>query len=238
MASGTGSLDKSSVEIEKMFSAVAPRYDLLNRLLSARRDQVWRQRSAATFTLAPGSPVLDVCCGTGDQALALRRRDLRVSAADFSLSMLHLAQRKYRHLDHDPPAGFAADALQLPVPSGKFAGVTVSFGLRNVADLPAALGELHRILRVGGEAAILEFALPTTSLLRIPYLFYFRRLLPLIGSWLSPRGSAYSYLPDSVMDFPQRQEFVDHLHEAGFRHAAWHDLSGGIVCLYTGKRES
>jgi demethylmenaquinone methyltransferase/2-methoxy-6-polyprenyl-1,4-benzoquinol methylase len=238
MASGTDSLDKSGVEIERMFSAVAPRYDLLNRLLSARRDQVWRQRSAAALTLAPGSPVLDVCCGTGDQALALRRRDFRVSAADFSLSMLHLAQRKYGSLQYAPPAGFAADALQLPVPSGYFAGVTVSFGLRNVVDLRAALRELRRILRVGGEAAILEFALPTSRVLRICYLFYFRRLLPLIGSCLSPRGSAYSYLPNSVIGFPQRQEFVDHLHAAGFRHAVWHDLSGGIVCLYTGKRES
>jgi len=229
-------VDKSGQAIERMFSAVAPRYDLLNRLLSANLDQRWRRQAAAALSLPNGAPVLDVCAGTGEQALALRKRTSTVLAADFSVPMLEIAKRKFSQAQAPPPVGFACDTLQLPLASKTLEAVTVSFGLRNVADLDAALQEMYRVLRHKGETAILEFALPRSKLLREPYLFYFRSILPRIGAWFSPRGSAYTYLPESVMTFPQREEFTRRMEDAGFRDATWQDLTGGIVCLYTGRR--
>lgn len=231
-------VDKSGQAIERMFSAVAPRYDLLNRLLSANLDRHWRRQAAAALTLPTAAPVLDVCAGTGDQALALRKRTESVLAADFSVSMLERASQKFRRARDRPPVAFASDTLQLPLASRTVAAVTVSFGLRNVADLDLALREMYRVLSRNGETAILEFALPRSDLLRGPYLFYFRNILPRIGAWLSPRGSAYTYLPESVMQFPQREEFTRRMEGAGFRDATWKDLTGGIVCLYKGRRES
>ena len=227
-------LEKSDATIRSMFAGVAPRYDLLNHLLSGFQDVWWRRRSAAALELPPGAEVLDVCCGTGDQALALTRRGYRVTAADFCLPMLHLARRKYARRNGRAPAGLAGDALSLPFADARFGGVTVSFGLRNVSDLEAALGELARVLEPGGVAAILEFALPRSALLRRPYLFYFRHVLPRIGAVVSDNGNAYSYLPASVLEFPQRDGFTEAMRRAGFATAEWRDLAGGTVCLYRG----
>ncbi len=229
-------LHKQSREIQEMFGAVAPRYDLLNHLLSASLDRVWRRRAAAAMAAATG-PVLDLCCGTGDQALALHRRGRQVIAADFCLPMLALARRKYRRAGQGSPWGLAGDALGLPFPAESFAGVTVSFGLRNVADLDVALVEMHRVLEPGGCAAILEFTIPTNRLLRGGYLFYFRHLLPTIGRLVSASHSAYSYLPSSVLEFPQRQNFLDRMERAGFTATSYRELSAGIVALYTGRSD-
>jgi demethylmenaquinone methyltransferase/2-methoxy-6-polyprenyl-1,4-benzoquinol methylase len=236
MHAARGDVDRSGAAIQEMFAAVAPRYDLLNHLLSAGLDLVWRRRAAAALSLVPGSRVLDLCCGTGDQAVVLQRRGARVLAADFCLPMLSLAEQKYARLNGSRPRGLAGDALAVPVAAGTIAGVTAAFGLRNVADLDAALTEAVRVLEPGGRAALLEFALPSNPLLTGPYLFYFRRILPLVGRMVSPKGSAYTYLPASVEDFPQRQDFVARMLAAGFDTAAWEDLSGGIVCLYTGAK--
>ncbi|HEY0783500.1 MAG TPA: class I SAM-dependent methyltransferase, partial [Thermoanaerobaculia bacterium] len=132
-------------------------------------------------------------------------------------------------------APLAADALALPFRPRHFAGATVAFGLRNVADLDAALGQLAAVLTLGGRLVVLEFAVPRIQPLRALYLFYFRRLLPWIGKLLSARGSAYTYLPNSVLQFPQRQGFLDHMAAAGFSDLGWSEISFGIVCLYSGK---
>jgi demethylmenaquinone methyltransferase/2-methoxy-6-polyprenyl-1,4-benzoquinol methylase len=233
-------LDKSGVAIRDMFAGVAPRYDLLNRLLSGRLDVIWRRRATRALEISPGDPVLDLCCGTGDQAIAVAGRGARVSAADFCLPMLTLARQKYSRLARSraahPVRGLAADALALPFADQSFRGATVSFGLRNVADLDAALVELNRVLAPGGQLVILEFALPRNPLARGLYLFYFRHLLPRIGSWLSPRGSAYTYLPASVLEFPQREGFRQRLSRAGFDRATHQDLTLGTVCLYSAWR--
>ncbi|HEX2222632.1 MAG TPA: ubiquinone/menaquinone biosynthesis methyltransferase [Thermoanaerobaculia bacterium] len=228
-------LDKSGKAIQDMFAGVAPRYDLLNHLLSANLDVVWRRKAAAALGLPPGAPVLDLCCGTGDQAVALRRRGAKVSAADFCIPMLAIARHKFLRAESPKPGALAADALALPFPARRFAGATVSFGLRNVADLGAALRQLATVLQPGGKLVVLEFAIPTNPALKALYLFYFRRLLPWIGRIFSPRGSAYTYLPSSVLEFPQRQGFLDQMKAAGFADTAWKDLSGGIVCLYNGR---
>jgi len=245
-AAPAGGLDKSGRAIRDMFGAVARRYDLLNHLLSAGLDRWWRRRAAAALQLPPGPPgspgplVLDLCAGTGDQALALRRRGARVAAADFCLPMLALARRKFRPRRRQsagavpPPRPLAADALALPFPPGRFAAATVAFGLRNVADLDLALRELAAALAPGGRLAVLEFAVPQAAPLRALYLFYFRRVLPWIGRRLSDSSSAYDYLPSSVLGFPQRRGFLDRMAAAGFADLACKDLAAGIVCLYTG----
>jgi demethylmenaquinone methyltransferase/2-methoxy-6-polyprenyl-1,4-benzoquinol methylase len=238
MPSAAG-IDKSGAAIRDMFAGVAPRYDLLNHLLSGSLDRVWRRRAAAALGLPVGSRVLDLCAGTGDQALALRRRGLAVVAADFCVPMLALALPKFNRPGKENgrrPVPLAADALALPFPAGRFDGATVAFGLRNVADLDRGLQELGRAVRAGGRLAILEFALPRARPLRALYLLYFRRLIPRIGGLLSPRGSAYSYLPSSVLEFPQREAFLARMTSAGFAEVSWRDLAGGSVCLYLGKR--
>lgn len=237
MTGGGGSLDKRGEAIRGMFAGVARRYDLLNHLLSASLDRVWRRRAAAALDLPAGSRVLDLCAGTGDQAIALRRRGAVVVAADFCLPMLAEGQPKLRREAPPRPAPICADALAIPCRDGAFDAATVAFGLRNVADLDAALGELHRVLSPGGKLAVLEFALPRLRPLRALYLFYFTRLLPALGRLVSRHGFAYRYLPESVVAFPQRQGFVDRLRAAGFAEASATDLTAGVLCLYLARKD-
>lgn len=226
--------DKSGARIREMFAGVAPRYDFLNHLLSGALDIWWRKRAAASLELVAGEEVLDLCSGTGDQACEIVRRGGRVVAADFCLPMLVQTGPKLRRLGVSARLA-SADALALPFANGRFAAATVSFGLRNVADLDLSLCELARVLGPGGRLAVLECALPERVWLRRPYLFYFTRVLPRIGSLLSPRGSAYAYLPDSVLTFPRRREFLACMERAGFVDTRWRDFTGGTVCLYTGR---
>src|SRR5262249_34457603 len=153
----------------------------------------------------------DLCCGTGDQAVALQSRGAQVAAADFCIPMLALARHKFARQDRQAaprPRPLAADALALPFPARRFRGATVSFGLRNVSGLDAALRQLAGVLQPGGKLVVLEFAVPRLQPLKALYLFYFRRVLPWIGRLLSARGSAYTYLPSSVLEFPQRDGFL------------------------------
>jgi demethylmenaquinone methyltransferase / 2-methoxy-6-polyprenyl-1,4-benzoquinol methylase len=231
-------IDKRSERIREMFGRVAPRYDLLNHLLSASLDRRWRRRLANALSLPAGSRVLDLCSGTGDQALALAARGYRVTAADFCLPMLALARPKVQRAAARPPAPVQADALRLPFPDGGFAAATVSFGLRNVADLDCALAELARVLRPGGELGILEFTVPTRQPLRFLYLLYFRHVLPAVGGRISGDREAYAYLPESVLGFPQPSGFVDRLGAAGFAEADFTSLSGGILALYLARKSA
>ena len=235
MAEAAGALDKSGKTIQAMFAGVAPRYDLLNRVLSGRLDGLWRRAAARAVGAAPGQEVLDLCCGTGDQAVAIARRGARVVAADFCLPMLALAQGKLAS-GSDRPRIASADALSLPFGSERFDGVTVSFGLRNVADLDGALAEILRVLKPGGRLVVLECAVPRSGLVRVPYMFYFTRILPRIGALLSPRGSAYVYLPSSVLEFPLREAFTGRMRDAGFAAAEWRDLTAGTICIYVGRK--
>lgn len=229
---------KDAARIRAMFGRVARRYDLLNHLLSASLDRVWRRKLARSLSLAPGSRVLDLCCGTGDQALALRRPGVEIVAADFCLPMLALASPKFAQVGPSRPSILNADALSLPFRDQSFEAATVSFGLRNVADLDRALAELARVLVPGGELGVLEFTVPAWQPLKALYLFYFQHLLPRVGRLLSKDPTAYSYLPNSVLEFPQREAFTARMSAAGFEEATATSLSGGILALYRGRRKS
>ena len=231
-------LDKESSRIRAMFERVAPRYDLLNHLLSASRDRAWRRRLANELAIPAGSSVLDLCAGTGDQAVELARLGLRVAAADFCLPMLALSRPKFRQVKAVRPAPLQADALTLPFVDRQFDGATVSFGLRNVADLDRAFAELARVLRPGGTLGVLEFTVPSWQPLRALYLFYFRFLLPSIGRLVSGDRAAYSYLPESVLRCPQREEFLRRAEAAGFSNGRCESLSGGILALYLLRRST
>jgi demethylmenaquinone methyltransferase/2-methoxy-6-polyprenyl-1,4-benzoquinol methylase len=224
--------------VREMFSAIAPRYDFLNHTLSLGRDRGWRR--AAVDRLAwesrPEGLYLDACAGTLDLAAELaNRRGFSgvVVGADFAKAMLRLGRGKA-----SPGAirTAAADALQLPFRAGCFDGATVGFGVRNLADLDAGLGELFRVLRSGARLVILEFSLPAWPPFRSLYLLYFRRVLPLLGRAVSGHPTAYSYLPASVDGFPAPASLQQRLERAGFRDCGYRLLTGGIAAIHWGTR--
>lgn len=232
-------VDKSPARIAGMFDAIAPRYDLLNHLLSAGLDRRWRQRAVDALALPPGWRVLDVCTGTADLAIAtvVRVPGTTVIGVDFAGEMLRrglskLRDRRLTHLVHL----VRGDATRVPVSSASCGAATIAFGIRNVAEPAQALAELARVLRPGGRLAILEFGEPRIPGIRTLYSWYFRYLLPLIGRRVSKHGSAYSYLPASVGTFPPPREFAALIAATGFSQVQAVPLTFGIVYLYTAVR--
>jgi demethylmenaquinone methyltransferase / 2-methoxy-6-polyprenyl-1,4-benzoquinol methylase len=212
--------------VRSMFDRIAPVYDAMNRLMTAGLDQRWRETTAAAV-VRPGDRVLDVCCGTGDLALAAARAGGRVVGLDFSTPMLERAHRKSSEIDW-----VEGDALALPFADGSFDAVTIGFGLRNLPDVERGLAELRRVLRPGGRLAILEITRPTGVLAPF-YRFWFDGVIPLAGKVL-PGGSAYSYLPASVRRFPAPDRLAKLLDEEGLAEIRWRLFAGGIVALHTG----
>jgi demethylmenaquinone methyltransferase/2-methoxy-6-polyprenyl-1,4-benzoquinol methylase len=219
-----------------MFSDIAPRYDLLNHLLSMNIDKTWRRRalSALQWARTPTGRFLDLCAGTLDVGAALtRQRGFAgfVVGADFALPMLqHGAGKAARTV----LAPVAADALALPLPNASLDGAIVAFGIRNVADLDAGLREVRRILRPGARFVILEFSTPSSRLVRALYQAYFHNVLPLIGRVVSGHKSAYTYLPLSVAQFPTGHDLAARMTEAGFAEVSWQALTLGIAAIHVG----
>jgi demethylmenaquinone methyltransferase/2-methoxy-6-polyprenyl-1,4-benzoquinol methylase len=216
--------------IRRMFAGVAPRYDLLNHLLSLGIDRRWRASVAARLALGPSERLLDLCCGTGDLALELAGR-CRALGCDFTWEMLTRARRKSRRRGLALEL-VAADALRLPFADGVFDAATVAFGVRNLEDLTGGLAELHRVLRPGGRLVILEFSQPNHPLLRLPYRLYLNGLLPLVGRLISHRREAYRYLADSIAGFPDPETLSRLLIGPGFRNVRFERLTGGIVAVH------
>ena len=229
---------EKAAAVRRMFSSIAPRYDLLNHLLSANVDRVWRRRAVDRlgWERAPEGLYLDNCAGTLDLAVELARRgDFRgrVVGSDFTYAMLERGTGKVERLPVEPAC---ADALRLPFPDATFDGATVGFGVRNLADLDAGLAEQARVLKPGARLVVLEFTTPTWQPFRGLYFFYFRRVLPAIGKLVSKHDSAYTYLPESVLHFPEPPELARRMERAGFAEVGWKALSGGIAALHWGVR--
>lgn len=238
-------LTPQNLEIRDNFDAIAPRYDLTNRVISFGIDGRWRKAAIATLAdLPPRGRVLDLACGTCDLALELLRRhpDARVVGADLSRAMLGLARVKLAARDAAPARSVNpihlvnAPAEALPFPDGSFDAVTVGFGIRNVPDYRLGLREMWRVLRPGGRAVILEFSTPPSKLLWKVYNCYFFHVLPHVGGWLTGRQAAYRYLTDSVSRFPAAAEFKADLETAGFARVEVRSMHGGIACIHTGVR--
>lgn len=222
--------------VRRMFTAIAPRYDLLNHLLSLNVDRRWRRTAVRRlgWEARPDGTYLDLCSGTMDLAAALALAPGfrgRVVGADFVVPMLALGRGKAPRL---APVG--ADALALPFPDARFDGATCAFGVRNLADLDAGLAEAARVLRPGARFVILEFATPRFAPLRWAYLFYFQRVLPAIGRAVSKHTDAYTYLPESVRAFPEPEALARRLAAAGFSQVGYELLTGGICAVFHGTR--
>jgi demethylmenaquinone methyltransferase/2-methoxy-6-polyprenyl-1,4-benzoquinol methylase len=237
-------LSKRPDRIAGMFDAIAPRYDLLNRVLSAGIDRRWRRRAIASLHLTGSDVLLDVCTGTADVALEARaasrqgaRGAGRVVGVDFAGAMLRHGLEKVRRAgESDRVRLVRGDAARLPVASASVDAATVAFGIRNVQQPELACAELARALRPAGRLAILEFGVPRIPGISRLYLWYFKHLLPLVGRTVSGHTAAYSYLPASVNAFPPPAEFMTILQQAGFTEVRAVPLTLGIVYLYTARR--
>ena len=235
------SVDKSPDRIAGMFDAIAPRYDLLNRLLSAGIDQRWRARAVRSLALTGRETLIDVCAGTADVALEAVGRTpagaARAIGVDFAGAMLALGLKKVAARGLLQRVTLVrGDALRLPIATGSADAATVAFGIRNVSDTAAGCVELARVLRPGGRLAILEFGVPRVPGLSGLYRWYFSAVLPRIGRAVSGHSAAYSYLPASVGTFTPPPEFVAMLERAGFEDVRADPLTLGIVYLYSGRR--
>ena len=234
---GTAGEQEAARWVRGMFARVARRYDLLNHLLSLNLDRRWRARAAARLRgvlRRPDARVLDICCGTGDLALALERaRGAGVMASDFCHPMLTAAAAKFARRG-SRSALFEADALALPLAPRSLDCVTAAFGFRNLANYRAGLAEMRRVLKPGGVAAILEFSQPPNPLLAALYGFYSRRLLPAVGGLVSGSRDAYAYLPESVRKFPGAERLADEMRAAGFTEVRFERMTFGVVALHIG----
>ena len=237
-ATGTAGVDKTPSRIAGMFDAIAPRYDLLNHVLSAGLDTRWRARAIDELGLRPGARILDLCTGTGDLAVAALRAQPAASVigVDFAGEMLRLASLKMASLGLASVRLVRGDATRIPLGDAACDAATIGFGIRNVVDPGAALGELARVLRPGGRLAILEFGQPRVPGIRTLYAWYFRYLLPLVGKLVSKHQSAYSYLPASVGTFPSAKDFAATIAATGFSQVRAVPLTFGIVYLYIAER--
>jgi demethylmenaquinone methyltransferase/2-methoxy-6-polyprenyl-1,4-benzoquinol methylase len=241
-----GATDEASAAraVREMFDSIAPRYDLLNHVLSANVDRLWWWRAARQFRAVlanPDAAVLDICCGTGDMTMALlkrRPRDARpILAADFARAMLSRGAQKFAVREAGQPYAvpLEADALHLPLRSESLDLIVSAFGFRNLANYEAGLREFHRVLKPGGQLGILEFSEPG-GLIGKAYAVYFRRVLPAIGRAICGKAGAYSYLPTSVGNFPPPPEMLGLIRTAGYEQCAWQPYTFGIAGLYTARR--
>jgi len=229
----------AALAVRDMFDSIAPRYDILNHLLSSNVDRLWWWRAARRFKpiLAnPDAAILDICCGTGDMTMALLKRrpasSRPILAADFARNMLARGARKFTGRG---AVALEADALHLPLPDNSLDLVISAFGFRNLANYGAGLREFHRVLKPGGQLGILEFATPG-GLIGKAYSFYFLRVLPVVGRIVCGRNGPYNYLPNSVDNFPPPPELLAGMRGAGYTECSWQPYTFGIAGLYTATR--
>ncbi|MGB7345473.1 MAG: bifunctional demethylmenaquinone methyltransferase/2-methoxy-6-polyprenyl-1,4-benzoquinol methylase UbiE [Pirellulaceae bacterium] len=229
------SLDKSNSRVREMFRQIAPRYDLMNHVLSLNVDKYWRWRAVRRLKMTANAPILDTCTGTGDLAIAIAKKapeNVDVVGSDFCHAMLEIARKKTAG---DDIVFLEADSQELPFDDDKFQCVTVAFGLRNVTDTDRGLAEMTRVCKPGGQVMVLEFSQPRMFGLRQIYGFYFRNVLPRIGQLFAKNDkSAYSYLPESVGQFPDGQKLADRMTAAGLTNVRFSPMTFGVATIYEG----
>ena len=241
MANDAMKVDKTGSRVREMFAQIAPRYDLMNHILSLGIDILWRKRTVRELRLNGDFPILDCCTGTGDLALMLAKQvagRVEVVGTDFCAPMLQLAKQKHDASKSGFPVRFLeADTQSLPFSDASFQAVTVAFGLRNVQDTDVGLRELTRVCAPGGQVAVLEFSQPTVLGLKHVYQAYFKHVLPRVGQRLAKnQQSAYEYLPNSVLEFPCGQALADRMKAVGLRDIRVKPLTFGVATLYVGER--
>ncbi len=225
-------------DIKEMFSSIAPRYDLLNCLLSMGRDKYWRRVAVDQLKLISGEKYLDVATGTGDMAVEIVRQgvaDIHVTAADFSKNMIDFGEKKIKKLHFENWIKFhLANSENLPFEDNSFHSAVCAFGVRNFSDQSKGIKEMRRVIKKKGRIVILEFSNPGNRFFRFLYYFYFKKVLPLIGGLISGKFSAYRYLPDSVLNFYSSEELKLIMKKAGLKNINYFTLTFGIVTVHTG----
>ena len=237
----TTTIDKSGERVQRMFGEIAPHYDRMNHLLSLNIDRYWRWWTVKKLGPQAGEPILDVCTGTGDLAIAFHRATggkSEIVGADFCREMLEIGRRKQVRAGIGNELKFMeADTQSLPLESDHFSIVSVAFGLRNVADTNRGLAEMARVCRPGGQVAVLEFSTPRWQPLRAIYLLYFRFILPRIGQFFARNKSeAYEYLPATVAQFPDGEALAERMRGVGLKNVKYWPLTFGIATLYVGRK--
>jgi len=222
-------LAKKPAEVAAMFDDVAPTYDLTNDLLSFGQSRIWRHSVKRAVAPKSGQSVLDLAAGTGSSSIVFTGPNIRVVASDFSKGMLEVGKKRHPELEF-----VFADATKLPFAAEEFDAVTISFGLRNVVDVEAALAQMFRVLKPGGRVVICEFSKVTNPLIRGLYNFYLSKFLPKFSSLASKAPEAYDYLAESILAWPDQPRLAKKIEAAGFEQVSWKNLSLGIVALHVG----
>lgn len=221
--------------VKEIFNDIAPKYDLLNHFLSLNIDKSWRRKAIGYIRQEEKGELLDVACGTGDFSIAAYRAGVRkVTGIDISANMVAIGQKKVAELGLPHITLQAGDSEQIEFEDGHFDVVTVAFGVRNFEHLEVGLKEMQRVLKKGGKVIVLEFSMPEYFPMKQFYRFYFRHILPVLGGWISGNKGAYTYLPESVMKFPQGKQFLEILKECGFGQVMQRKLTFGIASIYVG----
>lgn len=225
------SLDKQPSDVAAMFDEVAPRYDITNLAMSGGMEKYWRRVVLREINARPGDRVLDIAAGTGTSSAILADRGIAVVPADFSLGMLRVGRRRRPDLPF-----LGADATALPFADASFDVVTISFGIRNVADFDAALAEFRRVTKPGGKLVVCEFSAPVVPVFSTAYRWYLGTGLPAVARRVSSDPESYVYLSESIRQWPAQEEFAARVRRAGWSDVRWRNLTGGVVALHTGVR--
>ena len=230
-----------TLQTREMFTSIAPRYDFLNQLLSVGQDKYWRKRAVDLLDPMRTDHILDVATGTCDMVIeiARRNRSVRIFGIDFSQRMLDLGRTKVTQSNYNKSISFQIGSGEyLPFANESFDGVICAFGIRNFANVQMGLREFYRVLKPSGRIVILEFSVPQNQFLNTVYKWYFNLILPKIGNFISGHSNAYTYLPESVANFPNQKKFVEWIEKTGFKKVSFAELTFGIVSIHCGFKVS